>query len=204
MLFRSLAKLSSTAFDLRRRAVATFKSASIQSITIAGKSAKVADAEVVLTREPGPHGGSQWKYAAKDGKTFAVDDEKMTRLLGDLDPLTAQKWLRNLSNIDLKAAPGDLTLTLLAQPSAPTGTQPATQAIAGPVLSQTVRIVLHRLPDGTYQARTDAEAAAPLWDFQPTADLVEHLTNVDYRPAAATQPTSAPATAPTTGTATQP
>lgn len=188
-----LAKLAATLLDLRRRAVANFKPSDMLSISIQGPDAK---APVILVKEANAKGGNQWKYST-GGKSWDVEEEKISKLRGDLDPLTAQKWLRDTSRELNKEAPGNITLTLEITGTTPTGTQPV---VAGPSPPQKVLIVFHKLPDGSYQAYTDAGAAAPQWVFQPTAELVEHLTKVDYRPAAATQPATAPATGTTPDT----
>jgi hypothetical protein len=185
-----LAKLSPTIQDLRNRAVTTLDTSNIREIHLKGPAVKYP---LTISQEKSPLGGTQWSCTI-DGKKYAADNDKILALLGDLHPLTAQKWLGAVPfPTDAKPA---ATLELLVADAAPTTQATSAPAVAGPVLPRLVTVELRVATDKDAAAVAQCDAATPNWLFQPTAALVDHLTKVDYRPASATQP--ATSTAPVT------
>lgn len=175
-----LAKLNPTVYDLRSRSVATYTPSNISTIQISGPEAK---SPLSMTKEPAPGGGFQWKTRINQ-TAVTLDEATISGLLADLQPLTAQKWLSQASP-ESQTPALELTLQVVA---------PSTQSV-GPSLPQPVTIKLYHLADGSYLAEAPNMVTSPVWAFEPTPALVEHLTKVDYRPASATQPTTAATTA---------
>jgi len=185
-----LAKLSPELLTLRDKAVAKFPADALRSIAISGPAVAAPLSFV--------HTGTTWTV---NGKT--ADSAKVTTLLSDLDPLSAQRWTTMAPHA---GATPDLQVDIVSTQAAATqpATLPAVQAAGPQVQHQVTRTVLLYRGKETAAAPTTAPAVATwsatltpadatTWTFEPTATLIEHLTKTTYE-----APTTAPATAPAT------
>jgi hypothetical protein len=122
-------------------------------------------------------------------------------LLADFTPLTAVKYLAE--NAGVNGNP-DVVVTLNVMEAPPATSQPASAPATnaatpmGPELDKmtTRTLKLYKTTNNnhtTWMALWDG--AAPQWTFEPTPDLITHVTATTY-PMAATLPATQPATEP--------
>ncbi|HVS71050.1 MAG TPA: DUF4340 domain-containing protein [Phycisphaerae bacterium] len=207
----ALAGMTPDALALRDHAVERLTADDIREIAISGGAVE-GGKPLTLRRE-----GTSWKVV-DGGKTETADDTKITSLLADFTPLNAAKYVA--ANATVQGTPDVVVeVTSVETPSSPAtrpATQPATQAAGtqaasapatmsaelkaalnksaeGPRLGKTVKRTL-RMWKGTGTAgwRAVWDGQQPAWTFEPTRQLVEHLTTTSYA-AAATQPATEPA-----------
>ncbi|HVX86053.1 MAG TPA: DUF4340 domain-containing protein [Phycisphaerae bacterium] len=211
----ALTGITPDALALRDHAVQRLLSDDIREIAISGGGAN-GGKPLTLRRE-----GTTWKVV-NGTQTEIADDTKITSLLADFTPLNAAKYLA--ADATVQGSPDVVVQVTSVETPAPTpASQPASQAAqspatqaasapatmsaelqaalnkptAGPQLGKTVNRTL-RLWKGSGQGATAWKAVwdgqQPAWTFQPTSQLIEHLTATSYP--AATQPASQPATEP--------
>ncbi len=164
-----VAKMAIDPLSLRDKSVAKIPADTIRSITISG-GARLAP--LTLTKD-----GAKW-IVQEENRKAAADEAKISALLADLDPISAEKFIGTHASAIDKA----MIVTILHDDTA----APTTQ-IAGPMPTKTITTVLsltHK-KDG-WQANVNGQ-----WVFTPAAGLVEKLTKETFV-APATQPATAP------------